>query len=68
MISDHGQKSAWASTLPAAMLAAPTAGAWFFSWYSPGLMWLSCMALSSIPQAADPIGVETALPLSWVIE
>ena len=32
MISDHGQKSAWASIRPVAMLEAPTAGAWFFIW------------------------------------
>ena len=62
MISDHGQKSAWASILPAAMLAAPTGGAWFFSaTLVTGMCW-SCRALSSMPQAALPTGVETDFP------
>ncbi len=59
MISDQGQKSEWASILPAAMFAAPTAGLWFFSW---NLTLLSWAAFSSMPQAAEPTGVETALP------
>jgi hypothetical protein len=62
MISDHGQKSECASILPVAMLAAPTAGAWFFSSMLDSGIFLSCIALISMPQAALPTGVETDFP------
>ena len=68
MISDHGQKSAWASILPVAMLAAPTAGAWFFISMRVGGILASCIALISMPQAALPTGVDTDLPFRSSIE
>ena len=62
MISDQGQKSECASILPVAMLAAPTAGAWFFISMLESGIFLSCSALINMPQEALPTGVEIALP------
>ena len=65
MISVHGQKSAWASILPVAMLAAPTGGDWLRNEIESSGMCASSSALISMPQDAEPTGVETEWPLSW---